>query len=384
MNPMGFARRVAVVLALAAAAPCAAQRLSAPADLGDGLRTTDPTRAGLDTTALRRLTAAAVAAVAPKTSSVLIVRGGALAYEAYFGEGTRDRLNDTRSATKSVTSLAVGAAIADGKISSADAKLLDFFADLRPVLNDNTAKGLITLSDLLTMSSALSCNDDDDASPGNEDNMHPNRVWTRWAVDLPTDTGYRRDSTGLGPWRYCTTGAFLLGQVVQRATGAHVDHFVEHRLFEPLGITKVEWQFSPSGEVMTGGGLRLRARDLAKLALLVQQGGTWNGREIVPADWIRQSLSVQRHASAGQDYGYLFWHRVYKSRCGVSTGWYMAGNGGNAILTFENLDAVVVVTRTNFNQRGMHQQTQALLEDYILPAIPCAERRRGGPLDEAY
>ena len=135
---------------------------------------------------------------------------------------------------------------------------------------------------------------------------------------------------------------------------------------------------------MTGGGLRLRARDLAKLALLVQQGGTWNGQEIVPADWIRQSLSVQRHASAGQDYGYLFWHRDYKSRCGVSTGWYMAGNGGNAILTFENLDAVVVVTRTNFNQRGMHQQTQALLEDYILPAIPCAERRRGGPLDEAY
>ena len=54
----------------------------------------------------------------------------------------------------------------------------------------------------------------------------------------------------------------------------------------------------------------------------------------------------------------------------------MAGNGGNAILTFDNLDAVVVITRANFNQRGMHTQTQALLEDYVLPAIPCAGQSR--------
>jgi hypothetical protein len=85
-------------------------------------------------------------------------------------------------------------------------------------------------------------------------------------------------------------------------------------------------------------------------------------------------LSIQRHAYPGQDYGYLFWRRDYRTPCGTAAGWYMAGNGGNAIVTFADLDAVVVITRTNFNQRGMHQQTQALLEDSILPAINCASK----------
>ncbi len=228
------------------------------------------------------------------------------------------------------------------------------------------------------MSSSLDCNDGDDASPGNEDRMHPNREWTRWAVDLPTMPAYQRDSASRGPWRYCTAGAVLLGQVVQRAVGERVDRYIDRRLLQPLGIKQHDWQFSPSGEVMTGGGLRLRSRDLAKIALLVQQGGRWNGQQLVPAEWIHRSLSVQRHAYPGQDYGYLFWRRDYRTPCGTTSGWYMAGNGGNAILTLADLDAVVVVTRTNFNQRGMHQQTQALLENNILPAIECTGRPTGG------
>lgn len=350
----------------------AVERADAQLDIA---RTMDPVRAGLDTGRLRLIAGAATSDVAPKTTSVLIVAGGALVYEAYFRDGSVDHLNDTRSATKSVTSLAVGAAIADGKIASTDANVLELFSDLRPIAFDDKVKRRITIADLLTMSSALACNDDDAASPGNEDKMHPNRVWTRWAIDLPTDAWYRRDSAGLGPWHYCTAGAFLLGQIVQRSVGAPTDRFVERRLFEPLAITRYEWQFSPSGEPMTGGGLRLRSRDLAKLALLVHRHGMWDGQVVVPATFIDQALTVQRHAYPGQDYGYLFWRRAYKTRCGESEGWYMAGNGGNAILSFRDLDAVVVVTRTNFNQRGMHQQTQALLEDYILPAIPCARPR---------
>src|SRR5438270_573311 len=173
--------------------------------------------AGLDPIPLRNLELTIGRGEFPKTTSVLIVRDGKLAYEHYFGDGSADLLNNTRSATKSITSLAVGAALADGAIASVHDSAFSYLGDLRPFAHDTPQKEAITIEDMLTMSSALDCNDDNDKSPGNEDNMHPQPNWSRWAVDLPTMPGYRRDESGYGPWRYCTTNAFLLGQVVQRA-----------------------------------------------------------------------------------------------------------------------------------------------------------------------
>ncbi|MEO8706396.1 MAG: serine hydrolase, partial [Kofleriaceae bacterium] len=72
-----------------------------------------------------------------------------------------------------------------------------------------------------------------------------------------------------------------------------------------------------------------------------------------------------------QDYGYLYWHRMYKTPCGTASGWSMGGNGGNSIVVFAELDAVVVVTRTAYNTKGMHQATAALIEDAILPELAC-------------
>jgi CubicO group peptidase (beta-lactamase class C family) len=150
----------------------------------------------------------------PKTTSVLIMRNGDLAYEGYFGEGSQELLNNTRSATKFMTTLALGAAIGDHAIPSQQVRAFAYLSDLTPFQNDTPAKDAITLKDMLTMSSALDCDDNDDNSPGNEDNMHSQTNWTRWAVDLPTMQGYSRDASGLGPWRYCTTNAFLLGQII--------------------------------------------------------------------------------------------------------------------------------------------------------------------------
>ncbi len=310
----------------------------------------------------------------PKTNAVVVMREGRVAYEAYFSRGGPELLNDTRSATKSVTSLVVGIAIGDGAIASVHAPAFGFFRDLEPFRNDSAAKRAITLEDLLTTSSALDCNDDDDASPGNENFMHERRNWTRWAMDLPTMQGYRRDAGGLGPWRYCTAGSFLLGQIVQRATRVPVDKFVEQRLLAPLGIDRREWPYSPSGETMTGGGLRLTARDLAKLAWLLVDDGRWNGTQVVPASWMHAALTVRRDAYPGLQYGYLFWHRAYHSSCGDASGWFMAGNGGNAIVALKELRVALVIARENYNTRGMHQQTQALIESHILPALLCEKR----------
>jgi len=123
---------------------------------------------------------------------------------------------------------------------------------------------------------------------------------------------------------------------------------------------------------MTGGGLRLRSRDLAKIAWMLVDDGRWAGQNVVPANWVRAAMSVHRRANAEQDYGYLFWQRTYATKCGAISGWYMSGNGGNAVLVLKDLGAAVVVSRKNYNTHGMHQQTVNLLEQYVLPALPCA------------
>jgi CubicO group peptidase (beta-lactamase class C family) len=308
---------------------------------------------------------------APDTTSVLVMRGAAIEYEHYFGGATAETLHDTRSSTKSLTALAVGIAIDRHVLPGLDAPAFGYLTDLAPFEHAEPQKSTITIEDLLTMSSALACDDNDDASPGNEENMYPEQSWARWAVDLPVRADYQRDASGRGPWHYCTAGVFLLGQILGRAAHQSVDQFMAAQLLAPLGITRWEFSKSPTGEVMTGGGLRLRTRDLATLARMMLAHGAWNGAQIVPAAFARAALTQHRTAFPDQNYGYLFWTRQYKTPCGMTTGWFMSGNGGNAIVMFADLDAVVVVTRTHYNQRGMHQQTVKLIEEQILPTLAC-------------
>jgi len=349
--------------------------VTSPPDLQDGLGVATPQAKGLDPAPLAGLAGALSRGDYPKTDAVLVVRDGVLVYESYSNSGGPNVLNDTRSAMKSVTSLATGLAIEDGAISSVHSLAFDFLGDLKPFANSNPTKDAITIEDLLTMSSALDCNDDDDNSPGNEDKMHPQQNWARWAVDLPIMPNYHRDSSGLGPFRYCTTGAFLMGQIIQRATHTPIEEYVEKRLLVPLGISRWDWPHSPSGETMTGGGLRLRARDAAKIAWTLANGGNWRGRQIVPQAWVDVALSPHRQALPDHPYGYFFWNYAYTTKCGKVSGWYMAGNGGNAIVVLKDLNAAVVVERSNYNTHGMHQQTVDLLEKYVLPAFPCAPDR---------
>jgi CubicO group peptidase (beta-lactamase class C family) len=127
---------------------------------------------------------------------------------------------------------------------------------------------------------------------------------------------------------------------------------------------------------MTGGGLGLRSRDLAKLGLLVASGGRWGERQIISRDWIAQMLTVRRRVDAEQNYGFLYWQREYRSPCGRLIGWYMSGNGGNVVVHVPSQALVAVVTRRHYNQRGMHQQTTRLLEDHVLAALTCSPAAR--------
>ena len=309
----------------------------------------------------------------PRTTSVLIVRDGAIAYERYFGDGAADKLNDTRSATKTLVALAVGQAIESRAIESVDAPAFAFFEDRAPFANDGPAKRAITVADLLTASSALDCDDNND-TPGNEENMYPKQDWTRFVLDLPTKSTWTRDATGRGPWAYCTAGSFLLGQIVQRATGERIDRYMDRTLLAPLGITHRKWDQSPSGEYQTGGGLEFTSRDLARLGWMMADGGRWRGRQIVASAWLAQTMRPYRETFLDMRYGYQMWTRTYASDCGPVEVWFMAGNGGNDVLAIPSLHAAAVVTRTAYNTRNMHQQTFDMIQSFIIPALQCAAR----------
>lgn len=314
------------------------------------------------------LAAAVARGEAPNTTSVLVMRGGKVDHEAYFGGSGPDALQDTRSVGKSITALAVGIAIGQGAIPSVSAPAFRYLAGGVP------AQDGITIEDLLTMSSALDCDDNDQASPGNEAKMYPQPVWLPWAARLGIRNDYRRDATGRGPWRYCTAGSFLLGQVVQAATKQPVDQFIADRLLRPLQIERWRFSRSPAGEVMTGGQLLLRSRDLAALGWLVRSEGQWQGREIVPAAFVRQALTPHRQTPYFEEaYGYQLWRHRYAAPCGPVTAWQMSGNGGNKVVIAEQLDAVIVLTRAHYNKRGMHEQSAALIEQHILPEL-CRSR----------
>ena len=360
-----------LLILVAMSASCGTSLSTPPSDW----ETSSPAAAGLDPTKFTALTSAIDSGNYPKTTSVLIVFRGQFVYEHYFGAGTPDLLNDTRSAMKVVTGLAVGAAIRDGIITGADAPAFSYLRDLKPFQNDTPLKRAITIEDLLTMSSALTCNDNVDDSPGNEDRMHEQKTWTRWAVDLPTQADYVRDASGRGPFAYCTANAFLLGQILQRAAHRPVDQYIEQKIWLPLSISKWEWPRSPIGEVMTGGGLRLRSRDIAKLAWMMASGGNWQGQNIVPPGWVTATLTSHRVASPDQTYGYLSYQRRYKTKCGVSEAGLMAGNGGSVALVLRDEQTAIVITRQNYNVRGTAQETTDLVEKYILPAIACASHQ---------
>ena len=291
-----------------------------------------------------------------KITSVAVARAGKIVYETYF-DGDAATLRNTRSATKTITGMLAGIAADQGKLT-ADSPAMEFFGG-RKMKNRDPRKDQITVRDLLTMSSALDCDDNDDKSPGNENGMYPNRDWIQFALDLPV----RRSNT----WSYCTAGVTMLAGVLERATGMAVPDFAQRNLFEPLGIASAKWAYSPAGVAMTGGGLELTTRDYVKLAQLYLDGGRANGRRIVSGNWVATSIRSQKRIDDHTQYGYLWWIQEFSSAGNPWPAYYMTGNGGNKILVFPRSNLIVVITSENYNTRGMHQMSERLLTEYILP-----------------
>ncbi len=304
----------------------------------------------VDRAALCRMADRVAASDTANVHAVLAARGGKLVFERYFrgadevnnrqvGNVTfdADTLHNVKSVSKSVASLAVGIAINRGLIRSVDEPIFSFFPELSDLRSPE--KERIQLSHLLTMSLGLkwveatpSTGDDND-----EECMHMAPDPCRYVLSLPVNAP-------AGQEFFYNTGALtLVSAIIRKATGRPLDEFARATLFEPLGITDVEWT-RVKGDTDAGGGLRLRARDMAKIGQLVLAGGRWNDRQIVPKAWIDASMTPRIEATGPYFYGYLWWlgRSLHNGR---EVHWAGAlGRGGQSIRIVPELDLVVVVT----------------------------------------
>ena len=298
-------------------------------------------------------------------TSIIAVKDGKLLIEEYFNGYTRDSLHDTRSVGKTFTSALTGIAIYDGYLENENQKLKDFY-DLRKYRNYSHLKDSVSVKNLLTMSSGFLGFDFDENSPGNEENMYPQNNWVEWALNLPMDSS----KTPGSKWEYFTAGIVILGDILNSVAPGGLEKYAEEKLFKPLGINKYRWEYTPQNIPNTAGGLRLSSLDLAKFGQLYKNKGEWNGKQIIPENWVNESL--KKHYALPFDnmsYGYLFWNKNYNYGSAQYEVYACSGNGGNKIFIFSELDLVVVITSTAYNKPYAHKQADRIIEEFILPSV---------------
>lgn len=321
--------------------------------------------AGLDSVRIAELFRRTARGEFPGIDAIVIARHGAIVAESYFNGYGPDRRHDTRSATKSITSLLVGIAIDEGKLSL-DTAVVPFFPEYRPAGGWDSARTELRLKHLLTMRTGLACNDFVDESPGNEEGMYPKQDWTRFFFEIPDAPEHAGKR-----FSYCTAGVALAGELLARAIHRPVAEFAEEKLWKPLGITGAHWAATPTGSAMTGGNLELTPRQMVRVGELMLDHGRVNGKQVVSTRWVEQSCSPQVDESdSGYRYGYLWWLRNPQTDEPALPSCHASGNGGQKIFVFPTADLVVVFTGSSYNKaRYSHQQPVLLLNQYILPAL---------------
>lgn len=305
-------------------------------------------------------------------TSVLVMDSGKVVYEGYFNDANAGSLHNTRSVTKTMTGMAVGAAVDDG-LMNVDTPAAKFFTDIAPFENQDPRKLAMTVEDMITMSGILDCNDSDIFSHGNESRMHAIEDWTGFFWDLPIRgypswVGTPKTAKYGRIFSYCSAGVEIVGQAVERAANTTFQAFVEERFFKPLEISRFEWSENGLGQAHKSGGLLLTTLGLAKFAEMQRNDGIYKGKRVLSKAWTQAAIKPRVVAYADRDleYGYLWWLANYEVDGQRYGNYSMSGNGGNRVIVMPEHKLVVVVTKTDFNQEGVHQATDALLNEEVV------------------
>ncbi len=359
-------RAIAPILALlllwppfAPAAGKAAVPLTAATPESQGL---DPMRLGQAVRQIR-------AGVYGDINSLLVLRNDYLVLEEYFSPQYhgRDYRHPAKSITKSVTSALIGIALAQGRIESLQTGLPALFPQYPHLAAHDSPKRQITLEQLLTMTAGFQW---DEFTPGynSSDKMVASPDWIEHVLDLPL-------AHAIGErWTYNSGCSMLLSDILARAVGRPVDEFAREVLFEPIGVENYNWSIGKKGVINTGWGLAMSRRDLARIGVLYLNEGRWGERQIVPADWVRESTRPQ---VLGVDdyfpyaYGYHWWRlqdpEPTVAMLAVNDAFFALGFGGQFVFVVPHLELVVVSTAANFADDM--KQFFGILREHIFPAL---------------
>ena len=269
--------------------------------------------------------------------ALLVVKNGYLIAERYFGDGGIDQETRIQSATKSYTSALAGIALDQGYLASLDQKMVEFFPELADQLTD-PRKNRITIRHMLQMRAGY---------PWEESTkelfellysgFRPSNL-----VDVPL---VREPGTG---FEYSSLTSHLLGIIVARAAGTDLKSFAEANLFGPLGVEPADWITDWEGNYNGHGDLHFSAREMARFGQLYLDDGEYGGQQLVPAEWVRDSLKTYSEDAwdyrvgrnvADMGYGYQWW----SARAGNHRYNLAWGHGGQQIALLKKHNLVVVV-----------------------------------------
>ncbi|MGN0231634.1 MAG: serine hydrolase domain-containing protein [Muribaculaceae bacterium] len=276
--------------------------------------------------------------------SVMVLRHGKVIGEIYPQPFAPQYRHTVYSVSKTFTAAAVGIAIGENRLRLTD-RVAAFFPELLP---DSISMRLaqITVEDLLTMRSGI--------IPDRELRNHATE-WRRAFLAKNID-GVPGSS-----FNYDSLDSYMLSAIVQRVVGTTTFNYLNDHVFRPMDITDIAWEQSPEGISTGGWGVYATSESLAKFGQLLLQRGCWNGRQLIPAEWVDQMMSL--HVPE-QGYGYHMW------QCEDGTGWRADGAFGQYIMVFPSHDMVVVVTEC---ANGDHRRERALVWNTLFPHLADGE-----------
>ena len=260
----------------------------------------------------------------------MALRHGKVICECNFAPYPKGMWHITHSMCKSITGMAIGMLIEEGKLKLNE-NIYDIFSEHMNAFS-KIFRPVITVENLLTMTSGVTFTVSGIVS-GND-----------WLGSFLNASVNGKPGT---EFQYNSLNTYVLSAIVTKRTGETLTEYLTPRLFGPLGITKYYWETCPKGITKGGWGLFLCAEDMAKLGQLYLQKGKWNGQQLVSEYWIE--ISTARHLKTQNDtygYGYQLW---MEQRPGS---FEYNGMLGQNVIIYPDMDMVLV---TNAGNKEMFQ-----------------------------